>query len=73
MRDEDDAFLQQSFPEMLISVQELDGKPLAEQATVYANASIIMQAHGAALGVRLWLTQLKMICSHKGQETILLA
>lgn len=37
---------------MLIAVQELDGKLLAEQAAVYANASIIVQAHGAALGKR---------------------
>jgi len=42
--------VQEKFPNLLISVQVLDGKPLAEQAAVYSNASIVIQAHGAALG-----------------------
>ena len=42
--------LQESFPNLPISVQVLDGMPLAQQAAVYSNASIVIQAHGAALG-----------------------
>ena len=41
---------QESFPNLPISVQVLDGMPLAQQAAVYSNASIVIQAHGAALG-----------------------
>ena len=42
--------MQESFPNLPISVQVLDGMPLAQQAAVYSNASIVIQAHGAALG-----------------------
>ena len=42
--------MQESFPNLPISVQVLDGMPLALQAAVYSNASIVVQAHGAALG-----------------------
>ena len=42
--------VQARFPRVEVAVHQLDGKPLAEQAAVYANASIVVQAHGAALG-----------------------
>jgi len=47
--------LAESFPNLPISVQVLDGMPLARQAAVYSNASIVIQAHGAALGHMVFL------------------
>lgn len=33
-----------------VAVHVLDGKPLAQQAALFSNASLVIQAHGAALG-----------------------
>ena len=44
--------LQGKFPDTLnIVVDKLEGKSLHQQAALYYNASIVIQTHGAALGM----------------------
>lgn len=48
--------LQRIYPEAELAVHTLDGKPLAHQAAFFSNASLVIQAHGAALGRLLLLS-----------------
>ena len=47
------ADIQESFPEAALAVHPMDGMPLALQAALFSNASLVIQAHGAALGTLL--------------------